>query len=76
MRTQIIQDHNGVPAGVFIPMKDWEKIIKEYPEFDVPDEELPKREKDFIDQRLEAIAKNPERLQPIENLFEELKRKI
>ncbi|MBS9766940.1 MAG: addiction module component CHP02574 family protein [Flavobacteriaceae bacterium] len=31
MRTQIIQDHNGVPTGVFIPMRDWEEIKAKYP---------------------------------------------
>ena len=50
MRTQIIQDHNGVPAGVFIPMKDWEKIIKEYPEI-VSDNtfELSEQQKKILD---------------------------
>lgn len=76
MRTQVIQDHNGTPAGIFIPIKEWEKIKSQYPDIDSLDEELPLWEKDFIDKRLDAIAKNPERLQPIETLFEELKRKI
>jgi hypothetical protein len=40
------------------------------------EDDLPQWEKDLIDSRLEAIAKNPERLKPIEGLFEELKRKI
>lgn len=31
MKTQIIQDHKGTPTGVFIPIKDWEKIKKQYP---------------------------------------------
>ncbi|MGC4129778.1 MAG: addiction module protein [Bergeyella sp.] len=76
MKTQEIQDHNGVPTGVFIPIKEWEKIKSLYPDIDSLEDELPDWEKDFIDQRLEAIAKNPERLQPIEKLFEELNRKI
>jgi hypothetical protein len=76
MRTQVIQDHNGIPTGVFIPIKDWEKMKTQYPEIEFLDEDIPQWEKDFIDKRLEAIAKNPERLQPIETLLEELKRKI
>ena len=31
MKTQIIQDHNGLPTGVFIPIEDWEIIKNEYP---------------------------------------------
>lgn len=34
MKTQIIQDHNGVPTGVFIPIKEWEKLKEQYPEID------------------------------------------
>lgn len=37
MRTQIIQDHNGVPTGVFIPMQDWKKIIDKYPDIETND---------------------------------------
>ena len=31
MKTQVIEDHNGVPTGVFIPIKEWEKLKKQYP---------------------------------------------
>ncbi|MDR1877334.1 MAG: hypothetical protein LBQ84_06885 [Flavobacteriaceae bacterium] len=34
MKTQVIQDHNGVPTGVFIPIKVWEKMKKKYPGID------------------------------------------
>ncbi len=30
MRTQIIEDHNGIPTGIFIPIEDWEKMKKKY----------------------------------------------
>jgi hypothetical protein len=28
MKAQIIQDNNGLPTGVFIPIEDWENIKK------------------------------------------------
>lgn len=31
MKPQVIQDHNGNPTGVFIPIKEWEEIKKQYP---------------------------------------------
>ena len=37
MKTQIIQDHNGVPTGVFIPIKEWEKLKEQYPDIDKND---------------------------------------
>ncbi len=76
MKTQIIQDGNGVPAGVFVPMKEWEKMKAQYPDIELADEDLSQWEKELIDKRLDAIARNPERLQPIESLLTELRRKI
>lgn len=34
MRTQVIKDHNGTPTCVFIPIQDWEKMKKKYPDID------------------------------------------
>lgn len=28
---QVIQDHNGLPTGVFIPIEDWEKMKEKFP---------------------------------------------
>ena len=76
MKTQVIQDHNGLHTGVFIPIEDWEIIKNEYPNIEATEKELEQWEMDIIDQRLTAIEKNPGKLQPIENLFKELRRKI
>ncbi len=76
MKLQVLIDDLGNQTGVYVPMEDWTLIKNNYPDIETLEQELPQWEKDLINQRLEAIAKNPERLQPIENLFEELKRKI
>jgi len=76
MKLQIIQDGKGKNAGVLIPMEDWDLIKKQYPDIENLKSDLPQWEKDLIDQRLAAIAKNPDSLQPIEKLLAELKRKI
>ncbi len=76
MKTQIIQDNKGNPTGVYIPMEEWEIMKNEYPNIEATEKELEQWEKDIIDQRLMAIENNPESLQPIEKLFQELKRKI
>jgi hypothetical protein len=70
MNTQIIKDGNGKNAGVFIPMEDWNLIESTYPDINNLSIELPEWQKEIIDVRLAAIAKNPERLKPIEKLFE------
>lgn len=30
MKPQFIHDHNGNPTGVFIPIKDWEIMVRKY----------------------------------------------
>ena len=41
MSLQIIQGGNGKPAGVFIPMKDWENMKKEYQNLQKWEEPIP-----------------------------------
>ena len=71
MRTQIIQDHNGLPTGVFIPIEDWENIKKSYPSIEKVDEDLPQWQKDIIDARLSDLN-NPDKFKSIEHLFDVL----
>jgi hypothetical protein len=76
IKTQFVNDSNGAVTGVFLPIKDWENIKAQYPDIELINDDLPQWEKELIDIRLNDIAKNPEILQPIENLFSELRRKI
>ena len=76
MKLQILQDSSGNETGVFVPMEDWALIKTNYPDIETVDQDLPQSEKDLIDSRLDSIAKNPNRLRPIAELFEELNRKI
>jgi hypothetical protein len=76
MKLQVLNDNFGNQTGVFVPIEDWNLIKKIYPDIETLEQELPQWEKDLIDNRLKAISENPERLKPIETLFEELNRKI
>lgn len=76
MRAQIIQDHNGFPTGVFIPMEDWENIKKSYPDIEETSNDIPDWQKEIISERLESIAKNPKRIKPIQGLFDALDKKV
>ena len=65
MKLQVLKDNSGNRTGVFVPIEDW-KLIKEiYPNIEMIDQEVSQYEKDLIDSRLDAIAKNPKRLRPI-----------
>lgn len=75
MEAQVIQDHNGKPTGVFIPIKDWENIKKKYPDIDKDREELPQWQRDILDLRLNDLN-NPDKVKSIENLFEVLDQEL
>ena len=70
LEKQVLKDQYGAPMGVFIPIKTWENIIHQYPDVEVFDTNIPQWEKDFIDLRLNMAINQPERLKPIETLFE------
>ena len=70
LERQILKDTQGMPMGVFIPMQAWENLTLQYPEIEAFDGEIPQWEKDFIDKRLDMAQNHPERLKPIEKLFE------
>ena len=76
MNLQILKDNLGNQTGVFVPMEDWKIIKTNYPDIETIDSDLSQAEKDFIDARLYIANKHPERLKPINELFNELNKKI
>jgi hypothetical protein len=68
MTPQYTYDNNGIPIGVFIPINEWNNITEKYADL----EDVPEWEKQLIDQRLEFINKNPDKLIPIEDFIAEL----
>jgi len=76
MKSQVLQDNLGNEMGIYLPMEDWTLIKNNYPDIETVGQDLPQWEKDLIDKRLNDIQSNPERLRPINELFEELNRKI
>jgi len=69
---QVLTDTQGIPMGVFIPMKTWENITLQYPSIELFDGDIPQWEKDFIDRRLNRAQHHPEYLKPVEMLLEAL----
>jgi hypothetical protein len=67
---QILKDQQGIPMGVFIPIQSWNNLVFQYPDIETLEADLPQWEKDFIDKRLEMAHCFPERLKPVEMLFE------
>ncbi|MCL2327488.1 MAG: addiction module component CHP02574 family protein [Bacteroidetes bacterium] len=68
--TQVIKNTQGMPMGVFIPIESWNTIIYQYPDIETLNSDIPEWEKDIINARLEMVQNQPQRLKPIEKLFE------
>jgi hypothetical protein len=75
MTTQTIQDNNGVPTGVFIPMENWNRIKKQYPDIEKTENDLPQWQKDILDLRLVDLD-NPLKIKPIQGLYDILDQEI
>ena len=76
MNLQLLHDSNGNNSGVYIPSQQWALIKLQYPDIEEISDDIPEWQKEILTSRLEAIAKNPERVKPIEGLFEVLDKKV
>ena len=72
MSLQIIQDGNGKPAGVFIPIDDWTLIKSNYPDIDSLSFDIPEWQKQLIDKRMAKTSIDENNIKSIDELFEEL----
>ena len=76
MNLQVLIDSNGNNSGVYISSKEWTLIKQQYPDIEEISSEIPDWQKEILTSRLEAIAKNPERIKPIQGLFDALNKKV
>lgn len=76
MKLQVLHDSNGNNSGVYIPSEDWTLIKQQYPDIEEISNDIPSWQKEILTSRLEAIAKNPERIKPIQGLFDALDQKV
>ena len=76
MNLQVLIDSNGNNSGVYIPSKEWTLIKQQYPDIEEICSDIPDWQKEILTTRLEAIAKNTERIKPIQGLFDALNKKV
>ncbi len=74
MSIQYLSNEKGKITAVQLPIKEWERIKKQYPDIENIDTELPDWQKSMLDKRLAAIAKDNTKVHPIEGLLTELDR--
>jgi hypothetical protein len=76
MSLQYLSNQQGQIIAVQVPIQEWELLVSKYPDIDSGAKVLADWQKELIDNRLEAIEKNPERILPIDGLMAELDRII
>ena len=76
MNLQVLHDSNGKNSGVYIPPQEWTLIKQQYPDIEEISNDIPDWQKELLTSRLEAIAKNPRRVKPIQGLFDALNKKV
>lgn len=76
MKFQVLLDSNGNDSGVYIPSQEWILIKRQYPDIEEISSDIHDWQKEILTERLEAIAKNPKRIKPIQGLFDALDEKV
>ena len=77
MKLQIIEDSNGKPAGVFIPIKEWNALKKQYKDLAALENNEPEKESLLQELKsaiaeLKAIEEGQLQARPAKELLDEL----
>lgn len=74
MGLQYLSNKKGQITAVQVPIEEWDRIKRKYPDVDHIDSEVPEWHKELIDSRLHAVENEPDRVKPISDLLDELDR--
>ncbi len=76
MSVNYVSDNNGATIAIQIPIDDWKRIKDKYPDIDTPGDDIPAWQIKMMKERLKIIESDPESVQDIAGLFEELDKEI
>lgn len=77
MKLQVIQDSNGNPTGVYIPIKEWKKLKKQFKDLEALEYEEPSKEQILLEikeavNELKLIEQGKLKARPAKELLDEL----
>jgi hypothetical protein len=78
MNLQYINDSQGNPTGVFIPIEEWQSLKQKYnglQEDELQNFEIPEWHKKILDERLEDHRKNPQNEQNFDMMLKGIRKK-
>ncbi|MEW7281087.1 addiction module protein [Aquimarina sp. 2201CG1-2-11] len=76
MNLQYISDSNGVPTGVFIPMKDWNKLKEKYNDIEIALNDIPEWHKAELDKRLADHRNNPDQVLDFNEAMDDIDKEL
>ena len=76
MNLQYISDSNGVPTGVFIPMKDWNKLKEKYNDIETTLNDIPEWHKAELDKRLADHRNNPDQVLDFNEAMDDIDKEL
>jgi hypothetical protein len=76
MNLQYISDGEGETTGVFIPIKEWNKLTKKYKGIELEVDDIPDWHKDIVRERLAAYEKNPGSALDFDSSMDEIEKEL
>jgi len=76
MNLQYISDGEGETTGVFIPIKEWNKLRKKYKGIEQEVDDIPGWHKDIVRERLAGYEKNPGSVLDFDGSMDEIEKDL
>ncbi len=72
MHLQYISDSKGKTTGVFIPIKEWNKLKEKYKGIEQEEIDIPEWHKYLVKERLENYIKNPDSAEDFNDAMDDI----
>lgn len=76
MNLQYISDSDGQTTGVFIPIKEWNKLRKKFKGIEQVEKNIPLWHKDLVKERLEEYKTNPSLALDFDNAMDDIEKEV
>ncbi len=76
MNLQYISDCEGQTTGVFIPIKEWNKLKLKYKEIEHEEIEIPGWQKDVVRERLLSYKNNPDDVLDFDSSMDDIEKEV
>jgi hypothetical protein len=76
MNLQYISVGEGETTGVFIPIKEWNKLTKKYKGIEQEVDDIPQWHKDLVRERLAKYEKNPDLALDFDSSMDEIEKEL